>query len=52
MTFIPILPPMGYAVAQLGEALLYNPEIAGSIPYGVIGIFIDIILPVVLWSWG
>jgi hypothetical protein len=30
---------MGYAVAQLVEALLYKPKFAGSIPDGVIGIF-------------
>jgi len=26
--------------------------VAGSIPAGVIGIFIDIILPIALWPWG
>jgi hypothetical protein len=30
---------VGYAVAQLVEALRYKPEVAGSIPHGVIGIF-------------
>jgi len=29
----------GYVVAQLVEALCYNPKVAGSIPNGVIGIF-------------
>jgi hypothetical protein len=29
-----------------------NRKVAGSIPDGVIGIFIDIILSVALWSWG
>ena len=27
-------------------------EVAGSIPDGVIGILIDIILPVAQWPWG
>jgi hypothetical protein len=31
---------MGHAVAQLFEALRYKPEVAGSIPDGVIGIFL------------
>jgi len=30
---------MGYAVAQLVEALRYNWKVTGSIPDGVIGIF-------------
>jgi hypothetical protein len=30
---------MGHAVLQLGEALRYKPEVAVSIPDGVIGIF-------------
>jgi hypothetical protein len=30
----------GYAVAQLVDALRYKPEGAGSIPDGVIGIFL------------
>jgi hypothetical protein len=29
----------GHAVAQLVEALRYKPEVAGSIPNGVIAIF-------------
>jgi hypothetical protein len=29
-----------------------NRKVAGSIPDGVIGIFIGIILPIALWSWG
>ena len=31
---------MGHAVAQLDEALRYKPEGRGSIPDGVIGIFL------------
>ena len=27
-------------------------KVVGSIPDGVIGIFIDLILPVSLWTWG
>ena len=42
----------GHAVAQLDEALRYTRKVAGSIPDGVIGIFINIILPAALWSWG
>jgi hypothetical protein len=30
---------MGYAVAQMVEALRYNRKVAGSIPNGAIGIF-------------
>ena len=26
-------------------------KVAGSIPYGIIGSFIDLILPVALWPW-
>jgi len=36
-------------VAHFTEALV---KIAGSIPDGVNGIFIAIILPVALWPWG
>ena len=38
----------GHAVAQLVEALHYKPKVSGSIPDGVIGIFIDIIHPATL----
>ena len=30
---------MGHSVAQLFEALRYMPEVAGSIPDGILGIF-------------
>jgi hypothetical protein len=30
-----ILFSVGYAVAHLVEALLYKPEVAGSIPHGI-----------------
>jgi hypothetical protein len=39
-------------VARLVEALRYCRKVAGSIPDGVIGIFIDLILPSALWAWG
>jgi hypothetical protein len=44
---------MGLAVAQLVEALRYlaGRTVAGSIPYGVIGFFIDLILSAALWPW-
>jgi hypothetical protein len=38
-----------HEVAQLVEALCYKQKNAGSIPDGVIPIFIDIILPAALW---
>jgi hypothetical protein len=34
------------------KAQRYKPEVAGSIPDDVIGIFHDITLPVALWPWG
>ena len=40
------------AVAQWLRCCATNPKVAGSIPDGVIGIFIDIILPIALWPWG
>jgi hypothetical protein len=39
-------------VAQLVEALRYKPEGREFIPDFVIGIFIELILPVALWPWG
>ena len=42
-------PYISGVVAQLVEAMRYNPKVAGLIPDGFIGIFIDIILPVALW---
>jgi hypothetical protein len=38
-----------HTVAQLVGALRYKQYVAGSIPTGVIGISIDLILPVALW---
>jgi hypothetical protein len=43
---------MGTAVAQWLRSCATNRKVAGSIPDGVIGIFIDIILPILLWPWG
>jgi hypothetical protein len=37
-------------ITQLVEAMRY--DFAGSIPDGVSGFFIDIILSVALWPWG
>jgi len=39
-------------VTQLLRRFATNRCVAVSIPDGVIGIFIDIILPIVLWPWG
>jgi hypothetical protein len=38
-------------VAQWLRHCATNRKAAGSIPDGVIGIFIDIILPAALWPW-
>ena len=51
--FLCSVPPTGTAVAQWLRYFATNRKVAGSIPVGVIGIFIDIkILPIALWSWG
>ena len=34
------------------KVLSTNRKVADSIPHGVIGIFIDILLPIALWPWG
>ena len=39
-------------MVQLVEALSYKPEVAGSIPGGVIGIFQLYNLSDPLWPWG
>ena len=42
----------GTAVAQWLRCCATNRKVADSIPAGVSGFFIDIILPIALWSWG
>jgi len=42
---------VGTAVAQWLRCCAINRKVAGSIPAGVIGLFIDIILPIALWPW-
>jgi len=34
------------------ECCATNRKVPGLIPDGIIGIFIDIILPIALWPWG
>jgi len=41
----------GTAVAQWLRRCATNRKVAGSIPAGVSGFFIDIILPIALWPW-
>ena len=44
---------MGTAVAQWLRCYATNRKVAGSIPAGVSGFFIDIkILSIALWPWG
>lgn len=43
---------LGHAVVQLVEVLYYKLEGRDLIPDCAIGIFIDLILPAVLWTWG
>jgi hypothetical protein len=43
---------IGHVVAQWLRHCATNRKVAGSIPDGVIGIFIDIILPAALWPLG
>ena len=38
-------------VAQWLRCCATNRKVAGSIPAGVSGLFIDVILPIVLWPW-
>ena len=40
------------AVAQRLRCCATNRNVAGSIPAGVSGFFIDIILLIALWPWG
>jgi len=41
-----------FANSKLGYSCATSRKVAGSISIGVIGIFIDIILPAALWLWG
>jgi len=42
----------GTAVAQWLRCCATNRKVTGSIPAGVSGFFVDIILPIPLWPWG
>ena len=39
-------------MAQWLRCCATNRKVPGSIPVGLIGFFIDIILPIALWPWG
>jgi len=41
-----------FANSKLLYSCATSRKVVGSIPVGVIGIFIDIIHPAPLWSWG
>jgi len=43
---------VGTAVAQWLRYYATNRKVAGSVPAGVSGFFIDKILPIALWPWG
>jgi hypothetical protein len=46
------LSPATHKIAYLSYPLSYKPEGRGSIPDGVNGIFMDLILSAALWPWG
>jgi len=43
---------MGTGLAQWLRCCATNRKVVGSIPAGVSGFFIDIILPIAPWPWG